>query len=335
VRTSQFDYHLPKELVAQSPLDNRHDSRLLVFDRQSNCIHHAAFLDLRKFLNPGDLLVINNTRVIPARIYARKESGGVVEVLLLKKIDMTTWQVLIGGKNVSKGKILFFKEGLEGAIIEALEGANRIIQFNQPIDALLHDIGIMPLPPYIHKKLENPERYQTIYAQNPGSAAAPTAGLHFTKFSMQNLRAHGINFAEITLHVGLDTFLPVTEENIEDHTIHSEWCEVTPESAELINKTRNLGKRIVAVGTTTARTLESAAVDGIVKPYSNSTCLFITPGYRFQIIDAMLTNFHLPQSTLLMMVSAFAGLENVMKCYREAIDLRYRFYSFGDAMLIR
>lgn len=334
MKTEEFYYNLPKELIAQTPLPIRHASRLLVFDRKKNSITHSKFSDLKKFLNEGDLLVINKTRVIPARLFAHKKTGGKVEVLLLKQINITQWEVLVGGKRIFRGKELSFSNNLSCRILEELEGSRRIIEFNQPVEEFLEEIGEMPLPPYIHERLDDQERYQTIYAEETGSAAAPTAGLHFTRELIQELKNNGINFAEITLHVGLDTFAPVTEENIEDHLIHSEWCEIDVENAEKINATKSENKRVIAVGTTSVRTLESAAADERTKAISGPTTLFIYPGYQYQIVDGLITNFHLPQSTLLMLVSAFAGKENVMRCYEEAIKERYRFYSFGDAMLI-
>ena len=334
MRLEDFWYSLPRHLIAQTPLPNRQESRLLVYDRASNGIQHAGFSDLQKFLLPGDMLVINTTRVIPARIFARKKSGGKAEILLLKKLDNTCWEILVGGKNIGLGKELIVTDGLNGKITAEMDGARREVEFNEPLEPMLPEIGHTPLPPYIHKKLDDPERYQTIYAKTSGSAAAPTAGLHFTKELMRDLVEFGVEFAEITLHVGLDTFVPVMEEKIEDHKIHSEWCEIKPENAARINAAIKSNRRIIAVGTTTARTLETAAQRESVSAFRGQTQLFITPGYRFRIVDAMITNFHLPGSTLLMMVSAFAGRENILACYQEAIARQYRFYSFGDAMLI-
>ena len=280
------------------------------------------------------MLVINTTRVMPARIFARKESGGKAEILLLKKLDNTRWEILVGGKNIGLGKELIITNGLTGKITAEMDGARREVEFNEPLEPILPEIGHTPLPPYIHKKLDDPERYQTIYAKTSGSAAAPTAGLHFTAELMRDLVEFGVEFAEITLHVGLDTFAPVTEEKIEDHKIHSEWCEIKPENAARINAAIKSNRRIIAVGTTSARTLETAAQGESVSAFRGQTQLFITPGYRFRIVNAMITNFHLPGSTLLMMVSAFAGRENILACYQQAIARQYRFYSFGDAMLI-
>lgn len=338
MRTSDFDYHLPLERIAQTPIEPRHNSRLLVMDRGQNSLTDAHFYGIGKYLNPGDLLVINQTRVIPARLFARKQTGGRVELLLLKQVEPGVWEALVGGKGLRKGVRVCVENGPEVEIIGELEGSERLIRFLQPVENLLPQIGEMPLPPYIHEHLANPERYQTVYARETGSAAAPTAGLHFTPELMDQLQKNGINFARVTLHVGLDTFAPVTEEDPLEHKIHTEWCEITPETASLINKTKDNGNRVVAVGTTSVRTLESAAsaslIDGRVAPYRGSTGLFILPGYQFKVVDAMVTNFHLPKSTLLMLVSAFAGRNRILEAYRIAIEREYRFYSFGDAMLI-
>jgi S-adenosylmethionine:tRNA ribosyltransferase-isomerase len=334
VKTEEFNYQLPHELIAQVPLKNRQDSRLLVYNRQLVEITHSLFKNLANFLNPGDLLVINKTKVIPARLFAVKRSGGKVEVLLLKKINDLDWEVLVGGKKIFSGIELDFSHELSGLIISDLEGSKRVIRFNNPIEIYLTKYGQMPLPPYIHERLDDPDRYQTVYAQISGSAAAPTAGLHFTKEIMHELTDFGIQFAEITLHVGLDTFAPVTEENLESHKIHTEWCEVTQQTADIINRAKAEKRRVIAVGTTSVRTLESSAHQGEIKPICGPTGLFIYPGYDFKVVDGMITNFHLPKSTLLMLVSTFAGRENIMRCYQEAISQKYRFFSFGDAMLI-
>jgi S-adenosylmethionine:tRNA ribosyltransferase-isomerase len=338
VKTNDFDYELPLELIAQVPLKTRHDSRLLVYSRSQNSITHTQFKNIRQFLLPGDVLVINKTRVIPARLYAHKSTGGKVEVLLLKKLEQNQWEVLVGGKRITRGKRLTFEDQVTGEIVTELEGAKRIIQFNQPVDPHLKNMGQMPLPPYIHVPLNDPDRYQTVYAETDGSAAAPTAGLHFTEVLMDELIAYGVIFANILLHVGLDTFAPVTEDEVEEHHIHTEWCQISPKEAEKINLAKRERRRVIAVGTTSVRTLESAAVAGdgfnFVQPYADTTSLFIYPGYAFKVVDAMITNFHLPKSTLLMLVSAFAGVEQIQHCYQEAIHEKYRFYSFGDAMLI-
>lgn len=338
MKTELFHYDLPPELIAQVPLETRHDSRLLVYSREQNNITHSRFKEISQFMRAGDVMVLNNTRVIPARLFAQKSTGGKVEVLLLKKIDDCEWQVLVGGKRMTCGKILVFGNGMNAEIVEQLEGAERVLRFDGPVEALLSELGQMPLPPYIHQPLKDPERYQTVYAQVPGSAAAPTAGLHFTEELMHLLSAKGILFTQVLLHVGLDTFAPVTEKEIEEHKIHTEWCQISPQAAQIINLAKEEGRRVVAVGTTSVRTLESAAEltsqGSRVRNISQPTSLFIYPGYQFKIVDAFITNFHLPQSTLLMLVSAFAGLENIQRCYREAIQEKYRFYSFGDAMLL-
>ena len=338
MRIDDFDYFLPAERIAQHPVEPRHDSRLLVLNRQNQERTHTSFWEIQEFLQPGDVLVINETRVIPARLFARKTTGGRAEVLLIRRETETVWEALVGGKKIRSGSRLTVEEG-PGLTVEAvLEGARRLVRFDEPIEPFMTRIGQMPLPPYIHEKLSDPERYQTVFARLPGSAAAPTAGLHFTPELMTVLEKQGVRFARITLHVGLDTFAPVTESDPREHVIHSEWCELGAESAELINTARNSGKRIVAVGTTSVRTLESAALHAeegqAVGMFSGSTRLFILPGYTFRAVDAMITNFHLPRSTLLMLVSAFAGREEILATYAEAIEQHYRFYSFGDAMLI-
>jgi S-adenosylmethionine:tRNA ribosyltransferase-isomerase len=341
LRTSDFDYELPVNFIAQSPLEQRDSSRLLLLNRHSGEICHAIFLNIGDFLKQGDILVLNETRVIPARLYARKlASGGKVEILLLRKQDDLTWEALVGGKGLIVGKELqvLSSDSSEkvtvGIIIEELKGAERIIRFDQPLEPFFNKIGHVPLPPYIHTHLSDPERYQTVYSKIPGSAAAPTAGLHFTPELITKLSNDGIRFATVTLHVGLDTFAPVNEGNPYEHKMHTEWCQVTAEAADSINQAKNKGGRVIAVGTTSVRTLESAAVDGKLQPFEGSTDLFILPGYKFQVIDGMITNFHLPRSTLIMLVSALVGRENVLKAYEIAKQTNYRFYSFGDAMLI-
>lgn len=338
MKTSQFDYDLPPERIAQTPLEPRHDSRMLVIDRAAGELFDRKFTDLGEFLQEGDLLVINKTKVIPARIMAMKPSGGKVEILLLRQKRKDVWECLVGGKRVNAGITLQIPNGPGVEVLENLEGSRRIIQFNESVDAYLTSIGEMPLPPYIHEPLKDQNRYQTVYAETSGSAAAPTAGLHFTEEIISGLKAKGVKFCEITLHVGLDTFAPVTEEHPEEHIIHSEWCELTPESAEMINQTHQNGGRIIAVGTTSVRTLESASRNAkageVVAAIQGDTNLFIVPGYKFQVVDALITNFHLPRSTLLMLVSAFAGQDLILKAYQHAIAQEYRFYSFGDASLI-
>lgn len=281
---------------------------------------------------------MNDTRVIPARIFAKKmPDGGKVELLLLKKQSDRTWEVLVGGSGLRTGKQIITSDGLEARIVQVLDGAKRLVEFNDPVETHLGTIGNVPLPPYIHESLTDPERYQTIYARQPGSAAAPTAGLHFTNELLDKIKAMGVKLAYVDLHVGLDTFAPVTEEKADEHKIHSEWCELSQDVADQINQTRSAGGRVIAVGTTTVRTLESAGKnlkDGKITAFGGSTNLFILPGYEFKVVDAMITNFHLPKSTLLMLVSAFAGRDRILAAYQTAIELNYRFFSFGDAMLI-
>ncbi len=338
MRTSDFDYDLPPERIAQTPVEPRHASRLLVLDRARPGLEHTTFWQIDRYLRPGDLLVINETRVIPARVFARKATGGKVELLLLRREDDLTWEALVGGKGLAAGRRLSMDDGLEVEIVEAMEGSRRRLRFTRPVEPYLEQRGQMPLPPYIHTPLADPGRYQTVYATQTGSAAAPTAGLHFTPELMRNLEEQGILFTRLTLHVGLDTFAPVTEEDPAQHVIHTEWCELSPTAAEAINRTRRQGARVIAVGTTSVRTLETAARQAssvqVVAPFSGPTSIYILPGYAFKAVDAMITNFHLPRSTLIMLVSAFAGRERILACYREAIRLEYRFYSFGDAMLI-
>ena len=334
MKTEEFNYHLPLDLIAQIPLKNRQDSRLLVYDRNSDQITHSYFKLLATFLHPGDLLVINKTKVIPARLFAFKKTGGKVEVLLLKKLSDQDWEVLVGGKKITLGVELEFSKELSGLVVNELDGSKRIIHFSNPIEGYFTKYGQMPLPPYIHERLDDPDRYQTVYAEFSGSAAAPTAGLHFTKEIIQELSSFGVQFAEIILHVGLDTFAPVTEDIAETHKIHTEWCELSQTTADNINQAKAQKRRIIAVGTTSVRTLESAAHKDEIQPICGPTDIFIYPGYQFKVVDGMITNFHLPKSTLIMLVSAFAGRENILHCYQEAITQKYRFFSFGDAMLI-
>lgn len=336
MKTSDFDYDLPEERIAQTPVEPRDASRLLVLGRESGQIEHTYFRHIGDHLEPGDLLVLNHTRVIPARLFARKPTGGRVELLLLRPRDERHWECLVGGKGLRPGVELQVEGGPLARIVETLDGAERVVRFAEPVEPYLPQAGHVPLPPYIHTPLADPERYQTVYARTPGSAAAPTAGLHFTPRLLDDLQARGVRLASVTLHVGLDTFAPVTEADPGQHAIHTEWCQLPPEAAERINATRAAGGRIVAVGTTSVRTLESAAAqDGaVVEPVQGPTGLYILPGYRFRAVDALVTNFHLPRSTLLMLVSAFAGRERVLAAYRAALREGYRFYSFGDAMLI-
>jgi len=339
LRTSDFDYELPVEFIAQTPLEPRHASRLLVLDRSSGVIQHTSFWEIGRFLQAGDLFVINETRVIPARLFARKvPSGGEVELLLLHKEDQYTWEALVGGKGLIPGKHLAVAGRLHAEITAILEGPRRLVRFTEPIEPYLDSIGHVPLPPYIHTPLANPERYQTVYARQPGSAAAPTAGLHFTPELIDRLQHQGIAFTRVILHVGLDTFAPVTEVDPGQHAIHSEWCQVSPDAVMAVNKARQAGGRVIAVGTTSVRTLETAArfaaAGEFVGAFEGATELFILPGHAFCAVDAMITNFHLPRSTLIMLVSAFAGRERILDAYETAKQEGYRFYSFGDAMLI-
>jgi len=351
MKTSDFDYHLPESSIAQTPAEPRDSSRLLVLNRDSGKIEHRIFRDVKLFLQPNDLLILNQTRVIPARIFAKKETGGHVELLLLRKRDDLIWESLVGGKGLRVGKSVFVEfenKKIQVEILEILEGSERLIKFSEPIEPYFPKIGNVPLPPYIHEKLSDPERYQTVYSKETGSAAAPTAGLHFTPQLLDEIKNMGVKIGYVTLHVGLDTFAPVNEENPEEHKIHSEWCELSQETADLINETKQNGGRVIAVGTTSVRTLETvgqqAADDrpqttvvgqpSAVKKFVGPTSIYILPGYQFKVVDAMITNFHLPKSTLIMLVSAFAGREKILETYETAIKEGYRFYSFGDAMLI-
>ena len=341
MKTADFDYDLPAEFIAQEPVEPRDASRLMVLHRATGKIEHAHFQDLAQYLLPGDLLILNDTRVIPARLYARKAvTGGRVELLMLRRRAPMTWDVLVGGHGVEVGSVLEVdgEAGLRAVVLEAYDGPRRLVQFSQPISSLLERVGHVPLPPYIHHELADRERYQTVFAVNPGSAAAPTAGLHFTPELLDRLRASGVETDFITLHVGLDTFAPVTEDKPGEHPMHGEWCELAPETAARINAAKRAGRRVIAVGTTSVRTLESAppgARNGqVLAPLVGATNLYILPGYQFRVVDGLLTNFHLPRSTLLMLVSAFAGRERILAAYEAAKRAGYRFYSFGDAMLI-
>jgi S-adenosylmethionine:tRNA ribosyltransferase-isomerase len=341
MKTADFDYNLPSEYIAQTPLEPRDSSRLMILKRKNGTLEHATFRDIGRYLNPGDLLVLNQTRVIPARLFARKPTGGCVEILLLRREDLLTWECLVGGKGLSAGKTVTIEDGPSAEVIEVFDGSRRRVRFAEPIEPYFPTVGNVPLPPYIHEKLANPERYQTVYARDPGSAAAPTAGLHFTPRLLDELQGRGVGLAYVTLHVGLDTFAPVTEDDPTEHQIHTEWCELPRAVANMINKTRQAGGRVIAVGTTSVRTLESAARQSSIvnrklriNSFTGDTNLYITPGYEFKLVDAMITNFHLPKSTLIMLVSAFAGRETILHAYEVAKREKYRFYSFGDAMLI-
>jgi len=366
MNTTDFDYTLPPELIAQRPLPQRDASRLMVLKRNDQSISHKTFTDIHDYFQSGDILVANNSRVIPARLYGRKPSGGKVEILLLNRQENGSWQAIVGGKRLSEGSEIHLLDQTEAetelmaTVTAVLDGPQRELSFNQPVDDWLETIGHTPLPPYIHERLDEPERYQTVYSRPPGSAAAPTAGLHFTGDLLLSLREKGVSFETVTLHVGLDTFKPVEAEQVEQHTIHSEWASLTPESAKRINEAKLAGGRLIAVGTTSVRTLETAAlrsagINGTLQTISQRdasgetsdfcpwkpvaaftapTDLFIYPGYKFRAVDAMITNFHLPHSSLLMLVSAFAGRDFMLRAYETAVAEKYRFFSFGDAMLI-
>lgn len=336
MKTSDFYYDLPKELIAQSPMENRASSRLLVYDRSKKSIEDRVFSDIIDYLRPGDVLVRNDTRVIPARIFGhREETGGTMEFLLLKRIDGKRWECLAKpGRRAKPGLTFRVSDELSVTVIDTLEDGNKIIelQYDGILEEILDRVGEMPLPPYITEKLQDQSRYQTVYAHENGSAAAPTAGLHFTPELLERISDKGIDIVDVLLHVGLGTFRPVSVDNVEDHHMHSEYYRCTDEAAERINAARRSGGRIIAVGTTSCRTLESIADDdGIVHAGSGMTDIFITPGYKFKAVDALITNFHLPESTLMMLVSAFASREEVMRVYAHAVEERYRFFSFGDA----
>ncbi|MGN1204645.1 MAG: tRNA preQ1(34) S-adenosylmethionine ribosyltransferase-isomerase QueA [Lachnospiraceae bacterium] len=341
MKKSDFYFDLPEELIAQDPLEDRSSSRLLVLDKKTGETSHHIFKEILSFLNQGDCLVLNNTKVIPARLFGKKEdTGAVIEVLLLKRKENDIWETLVKpGKKCKPGTGLVFGEGLlHATVLETVEDGNRLIQFSYEgiFEEILDKLGEMPLPPYITHKLEDKNRYQTVYAKYEGSAAAPTAGLHFTKELLKEIEEKGIETAYVTLHVGLGTFRPVKTDNILEHHMHSEFYQVTEEAAEKINRAKKEGHRVICVGTTSCRTVESAADDnGVVKPGCGNTEIFIYPGYQFKVLDALITNFHLPESTLVMLVSALAGREHILNAYEEAIREKYRFFSFGDAMLIK
>ena len=340
MNVSDFNYNLPEELIAQGPLEKRSNSRLMVLGRVTGDVVHKHFYDILDYLNEGDCLVINNTKVIPARLYGAKEgTGGAIEVLLLKRLDGDTWECLVRpGKKMRIGARVSFGDGiLKGETVDVLEEGNRLIRFEYEgiFEEILDKLGEMPLPPYITHKLKDKTRYQTVYAKYDGSAAAPTAGLHFTTELLDEVRAKGVKIAEVTLHVGLGTFRPVKVEDVLDHHMHSEYYEISRQACDIINETKAGGGKVISVGTTSTRALESAADDnGYLTPKSGDTDIFIYPGYEFKVIDGLITNFHLPQSTLIMLVSALAGREHVLSAYKTAVSERYRFFSFGDAMLI-
>jgi S-adenosylmethionine:tRNA ribosyltransferase-isomerase len=355
MKTSDFDYELPPELIAQTPVEPRDASRMLVVERAAGSLTHRRFADIVEYLRPGDLLVGNDSRTIPARLHGQKATGGAVEIFLLKPLADGGWQCLVGGKGMRPGvRAKIARDGwdITASVIDEAEGGGRVIAFDPPVSEWLWDVGETPLPPYIHVPLTDAERYQTVYSRIGGSVASSTAGLHFTPELLLRLRENGVRFATVTLHIGLDTFKPVQAENIEEHRIHREWAELPPETAKLVNETSLSGGRVIAIGTTVVRTLESGAKIALgyrpcddvpegavcgwqrVAAFEGETDLFIRPGHIFRAVDATVTNFHLPKSTLLMLVAAFAGKRLMEKAYAEAIRERYRFYSFGDAMLI-
>ena len=339
MKVSDFKYDLPEELIAQTPIKQRDRSRLMVLNRNKQTIEHKIFKDIIDYLEPGDVLVRNNTKVLPARLYGKKETGANVEFLLLNNIEGDIWECIVRpGNKLHVGTKVVFGEGLLKAnILEVMPGGTRKVQFEYQgiFNEILDQIGLMPLPPYIHEELKEKDRYQTVYAKYEGSAAAPTAGLHFTPELLEEIQKKGISVANVTLHVGIGTFRPVKEETVENHEMHSEHFYIKQEDADKINQAKQNGKRVIAVGTTSCRVLETIADEkGMVKPTEGDTQIFIYPGYHFKCLDALITNFHLPESTLLMLVSALAGREYIMKAYQEAVKEKYRFFSFGDAMLI-
>ena len=339
MKVSEFNYELPEELIAQHPYDKRDEARLMVLNREKQTIDNKVFRDVIDYLNPGDCLVINNTKVIPARLYGKKDTGANVEFLLLKRIEGDTWEAMVRpGNKLKPGTKVSFGDGiLKAEVLEVLAGGNRkvVFEYEGIFNEILDKIGLMPLPPYIKESLKEKDKYQTVYAKYDGSAAAPTAGLHFTEELLKKIKEKGIEIANVTLHVGIGTFRPVKVENIEDHSMHSEHFYIKTEDAEKINKAKKDGKRIIAVGTTSCRVLESVSDEnGMVKPIESDTNIFIYPGYKFKCIDSLITNFHLPESTLIMLVSSLAGKDFIMKAYNEAVKEKYKFFSFGDAMII-
>ena len=340
MKVTEFDYELPEELIAQTPIKKRDESRLMVLNRKEQTIEHKIFKDIIDYLKPGDVLVRNNTKVIPARLYGKKETGAKVEFLLLNNIEGDIWESIVrpGNKLHVGAKVIFGDGILEAEILEVMPGGTRKVEFKYDgiFNEILDKIGLMPLPPYIHESLKEKDRYQTVYAKYDGSAAAPTAGLHFTPELLEKIQEKGVEIANVTLHVGIGTFRPVKEDTVEEHKMHSEHFYIKQEDVDKINKAKQEGRRVIAVGTTSCRVLESIADEntGMVKPIEGDTEIFIYPGYKFKCIDGLITNFHLPQSTLLMLVSALAGKEYIMKAYKEAVKEKYRFFSFGDAMFI-
>ncbi|BFK81808.1 MULTISPECIES: tRNA preQ1(34) S-adenosylmethionine ribosyltransferase-isomerase QueA [Clostridium] len=341
MKVSDFDFYLPEELIAQHPLEKRDTSRLMVLDKKTGEIEHKIFKDIIDYLNEGDTLVLNNTRVMPARLIGEKENtGGKIEFLLLKRLEGDKWECLAKpGKTAKPGRRFTFGDGkLKCEVLEVLETGNRVIEFEYDgiFEEVLDSLGEMPLPPYIHERLEDSERYQTVYSKEKGSAAAPTAGLHFTEELLEQIKAKGVNIAYVTLHVGLGTFRPVKAETIDEHVMHSEFYQVSEETARIVNETKDRGGKIISVGTTSTRTLETIGDEnGRIKECSGWTNIFIYPGYKFKVVDRLITNFHLPESTLIMLVSTLAGKDHVLNAYNEAVKERYRFFSFGDAMFIK
>ena len=340
MKVTEFDYELPEELIAQTPIEKRDESRLMVLNRKEHTIEHKTFKDIIDYLEPGDCLVRNNTKVIPARIYGKKETGANIEFLLLNNIEGDIWETIVrpGNKLHIVTKVIFGDGLLTAEILDTMPGGTRKVLFTYEgiFNEILDKIGLMPLPPYIHEELKEKDRYQTVYAKYEGSAAAPTAGLHFTKELLEKIEQKGIDIANVTLHVGIGTFRPVKEDTVEAHEMHSEHFYIKQEDCDKINKAKKNGKRVIAVGTTSCRVLETIAnpEDGTVEPIESDTQIFIYPGYKFKCIDGLITNFHLPQSTLLMLVSALAGKDYIMKAYNEAVKEKYKFFSFGDAMFI-
>ena len=338
LKKSSYFYNLPEELIAQKPIEPRDNSRLLLFCRQTEEIQDKHFYDILDFLHKGDVLVVNNTRVLPARLFGYKDTGAKIEILLQKRIDLTTWEVIARPfKRLKEGTEIHFSENLSLTVLEKKEYGECKVKFNftGAFEERLDEVGQVPLPPYIHEKLKDKERYQTVYSKVEGSSAAPTAGLHFTNELLQKLQEKGVELIEVLLHVGLGTFRPVKEDDILNHNMHSEYIEMTQENADKINKAKAEGRRIIAVGTTSVRVLESVATEEVrVKAYKGETSIFIYPSYKFKIVDGLITNFHLPESTLIMLVSAFAGYDQTMKIYNHAVKEHYRFFSFGDAMFI-
>lgn len=340
MKVEEFNYELPKELIAQTPYDKRDEARLLVLDREKQSIEHKVFRDVIEYLNPGDCLVINDTKVIPARLYGKKDTGAHVEFLLLKRLEGDEWEAMVRpGNKLKVGSKVEFGDGLlKAEVLEVMPGGNRRVRFeyNGIFNEILDQIGLMPLPPYITEALKDKDKYQTVYAKYEGSAAAPTAGLHFTEELLEKIKEKGVEVAKVTLHVGIGTFRPVKVENVEDHQMHSEHFYLKAEEAEKINKAKREGHKIIAVGTTSCRVLESVADEnGYLKEIEDDTDIFIYPGYKFKCIDNLITNFHLPESTLIMLVSSLAGRDFIMRAYNEAVKEKYKFFSFGDAMIIK